>query len=133
MLSLKQTQIFGLMLLGIVTLSSACTHRTVHQVGSHKVTIARHGFQKSLDVEKRNGVDTLEYRGVSTAGSKMTVVISGDKVKVNGVEAGTLRAGDAVTIGDDGVAVNSLDYGESEKYLRANSSGNASTQTSALR
>ena len=120
------------MLLGIVTLS-ACAHKTVHQVGSHKVTIARHGFQKSLDVEKRGGVDTLEYRGVSTAGTKMTVVISGDKVKVNGVEAGTLRAGDAVTIGDDGVAVNSLDYGESEKYLRANSSGDASTQTSALR
>ncbi len=132
MLSLKQTQIFGLMLLGIVTLLSACTHRTTHQVGSHKVTIARHGFQKSLEVEKRGGVDTLEYRGVSTAGAKMTVVISGDKVKVNGVEAGRLRPGDAVTIGDDGVAVNSLDYGESEKYLRANAAGDSSTQTSAL-
>lgn len=132
MLSLKKTQTMGL-ILGVLTLSSACTHRTVHQVGSHKVTVARHGFQKSLDIEKRGGVDTLEYRGVSTAGTKLTVVISGDKVKVNGVNAGMLREGDAVTIGDDGVAVNSLDYGESEKYLRANSSGDASTQTSALR
>ena len=121
------------MLLGIDTLSSASTHRTVHQVGSHKVTVARHGFQKSLEVEKRNGIDTLEYRGVSTAGSKMTVVISGDKVKVNGLEAGKLRPGDAVTIGDNGVAVNSMDYGQSAKYLRDNSSSDASTQTSALR
>ncbi|HWN09253.1 MAG TPA: hypothetical protein VNO50_08305 [Pyrinomonadaceae bacterium] len=133
MLSLKKTPAMCLVLLGVLTLSSACTHRTVHQVGSHKVTVARHGFQKSLDIEKRGGVETLEYRGVSTAGTKTTVVISGDKVKVNGVNVGTLREGDAVTIGDDGVAVNSLDYGESEKYLRANSSGDASTQTSALR
>ncbi len=133
MLNLKRMQVLGLMLLGVVTLSSACTHRTVHQVGSHKVTVARHGFQKSLEVDKRGGVDTLEYRGVSTAGTKMTVVISGDKVKVNGVNAGMLRAGDSVTIGDAGVAVNSLDYGESEKYLRANAPADASTQTSALR
>ncbi len=133
MISLKKSQIVGLMLLGVLTLSFACTHRTVSQVGSHKVTVARHGFQKSFDVEKRNGVDTLEYRGVSTAGSKLTVVISGDEVKVNGVKVGRLREGDAVTIGDDGVAVNSLDYGESEKYLRANSSSDASTQRSSLR
>jgi hypothetical protein len=133
MFSLKRIQIVGLMLLGVLTLSSACTHKTVRQVGSHKVTVARHGFQKSLEVDKRGGVDTLEYRGVSTAGTKLTVVISGDKVKVNGVDAGMLRAGDSVLIGDDGVAVNSLDYGESEKYLRANVSGDASSQTSARR
>ena len=123
MLSLKKLNVLGLMLLGVLTLSSACTHRTVHQVGSHKVTVARHGFQKSLDVTKRDGVETLEYRGVSTAGTKTTVVISGDKVKVNGVDVGKLRAGDSVLIGDEGVAVNSLDYGESEKYLKGNASG----------
>jgi len=121
MLSLKKLHVLGLMLLGVLTLSSACTHRTVHQVGSHKVTVARHGFQKSLDVAKRDGVETLEYRGVSTAGTKTTVVISGDKVKVNGVDVGKLRAGDSVLIGDEGVAVNAMDYGESEKYLKANS------------
>jgi len=107
--------------------------RSVHQVGSHKVTVARHGWQKPVAIEKRGGIDTLEYKGVSTAGTKTTVVISGEKVKVNGVNAGMLRAGDSVTIGDDGVAVNSLDYGESEKYLRANGGGDASTQTSELR
>jgi hypothetical protein len=133
MLSLRKSQALGLMLLGALILSAACTHRTVHQVGSHKVTIARHGFQKSLSADKRAGVATFEYIGVSTAGSELKVSITGDRVKVNGVNAGTLREGDAVTIGDDGVAVNSLDYGESEKYLRANGGGDASTQTSELR
>jgi hypothetical protein len=37
-----------------------------------------------------------------------------------------IKPGDSVLIGDEGVAVNSLDYGESEKYLRANSN---STET----
>ncbi len=133
MLSLKKSQAVGLMLLGVLIFSSACTHKTVHQVGSHKVTVARHGFQKALDVDKRDGVATFEYEGVSTAGSKLKVAITGDKVKVNGVNAGMLREGDSVTIGDDGVAVNSLDYGESEKYLRANDSTDGASQTSALR
>ena len=88
MLSLKRLQVLGLMLLGILTLSSACTHRTVHQVGSHKVTVARHGFEKSLSVDKRGGVATFEYIGVSTAGSELKVSITGDKVKVNGINAG---------------------------------------------
>lgn len=134
MLILNKSQTAGL-LLGVLIFSSACTHKTVHQVGSHKVTVARHGFQKALDVNKRgvDGVATFEYEGVSTAGSNLKVAITGDKVKVNGVNAGMLRDGDSVTIGDDGVAVNSLDYGESEKYLRANDSTDGASQTSALR
>jgi hypothetical protein len=32
-----------------------------------------------------------------------------------------------VLIGDEGVAVNSLDYGESEKYLRANGAATDAT------
>ncbi len=127
MLILKKSQTAGLMLLGVLIVSSACTHKTVHQVGSHKVTVARHGFQKALDVDKRGEVATFEYEGVSTAGSKLKVVITGHKVKVNGANAGMLREGDSVTIGDDGVAVNSLDYGESEKYLRANDSASEAT------
>jgi hypothetical protein len=133
MLSLRKSQTLGLMLLGILTLSASCTHRTVHQVGSHKVTIARHGFQKSLNADKRAGVATFEYIGVSTAGNELKVSITGDRVKVNGINAGMLREGDSVTIGDDGVAVNALDYGQSEKYLRANNTGDPLTQTSELR
>ena len=53
--------------------------------------------------------------------------VTGDTVKINGIPAGMLREGDSVTIGDDGVAVNSLDYGESEKYLRANDSASEAT------
>ena len=117
----------GLLLLGMLTLSSACTHQTVHHVGSHKVTIARHGFQKAPDVSQRGGVATFKFEGVSTAGEKLKVSIVGDTVEINGTSAGELRAGDCVFIGDEGVAVNSLDYGESEKYLRANNSASEST------
>ena len=52
----------------------------------------------------------------------MKVTIRGDSIKVNDKETGKLRPGDSVLIGDEGVAVNELDYGETEKYLRANSS-----------
>jgi hypothetical protein len=73
MLSLKNSKTLGLLLFGVLTFSSACTHQTVHQVGSHKVTVARHGFQNKLNVDKRGGVATFEYEGVSTAGSKLKV------------------------------------------------------------
>jgi hypothetical protein len=128
MLSLiKKSHSIGLLLFGLLIVLPACTHQTVHQVGSHKVTVARHGFQKKLDVDKQAG--TFEYAGVSTDGKGLTVSIVGDKVKVNGSLLGKLRAGDSVLIGDSGVAVNSLDYGESEKYLRANGSTPETTVT----
>ena len=59
---------------------------------------------------------TLEYAGINTDGKGLKVSIQGDKVSINGVERGNLLPGDSVLISDDGVAVNSLDYGESEKY-----------------
>ena len=80
-------------------------------MGSHKVTVSRHGFEKKLHSDKNFG--TFEYEGVSITGQKMKVTIDGDKVRVNGV-AGMIKPGDSVLIGDDGVAVNSLDYGESK-------------------
>jgi hypothetical protein len=63
---------------------------------------------------------------MSTDGHGLKVSIRGDKVTVNGTE-GQLRPGDSVLISDDGVAVNSLDYGETEKYLRANRAGSDTT------
>jgi hypothetical protein len=113
---LQKTYCLGLVIVGLLTMS-ACTHQKVHQVGSHKVTVSRHGFEKKLQSNKDLG--TFEYEGVSTTGQTMKVTITGEKVRVNGV-AGMIKPGDSVLIGDDGVAVNSLDYGESEKYLRAN-------------
>lgn len=109
-------------LVGLLVFLSACTHQKVVQLGSHRVTIARHGFEKKLDVNAKASVQTFEYEGVSTAGKSLKVTITGDKVKVNDLDYGKLRNGDSVLIGDDGVAVNSMDYGESEKYLRANGS-----------
>lgn len=112
----------GIMLVGLLTLQAACSHRKSVQVGSHKITVSRHGFEKRFYLNGRATEPTFEYAGISTAGNGLKVSIKGDKVNINGVERGKLRAGDSVLISDDGVAVNSLDYGESENYLRANSS-----------
>jgi ribosome-associated protein YbcJ (S4-like RNA binding protein) len=124
---LKKSQSMALMTMGLLIFATACTHRKVVQVGSHQVTVSRHGFEKKLYVNTKASVPTLEYEGVSTAGSRLKVTIMGDKVKVNDTDYGRLRQGDSVLIGDDGVAVNSLDYGESEKYLRTNGVTSEST------
>jgi hypothetical protein len=110
------------MLLGLIVFASACTHRKVMQLGTHKVTVARHGFEKKLQVSAETSIPTFEYAGMSADGRGLKVSIKGDKITVNGTD-GQLRPGDSVLIGDHGVAVNSLDYGETEKYLRANKSG----------
>jgi hypothetical protein len=109
-------------LFGLLVFLPACTQRKIVQLGTHKVTVSRHGFEKKLYVAENAAVPTLEYAGISTDGKGLKVSIQGDKVTINGVDHGQLRPGDSVLISDDGVAVNSLDYGESEKYLRANSS-----------
>lgn len=115
----KMSKVLSLALLGLVVLLAACAHQKVVQVGSHKVTVSRHGFEKKLQFSHEESLATLEYAGMSTDGKGLKVSIKGDKVTVNGV-TGALRPGDSVFIGDDGVAVNSMDYGESEKYLRVN-------------
>ena len=120
---LRKSQVVGFMLVGLLIALPACTHQTVHQVGSHKVTVSRHGFQKKLDVDKQAA--TFEYAGISAAGEGLKVSILVDSIKVNGRDFGKLRPGDSVLITDDGVLVNSLDYGESEKYLRANNTTSA--------
>jgi len=125
----RNTQVIGLALLALVVLLPACTKRSIASVGTHKVTVSRHGFQKKLHVNDQPPVPTFEYAGMSTDGKGLKVSIQGDKITVNGAP-GELKPGDTVLITDDGVAVNSLDYGETEKYLRANSSG---SDTSALR
>ena len=107
-------------LVGSVFLT-ACTHRKVVSLGTHKITVSRHGFEKRLLVNTEAAIPTLEYAGIATDGKGLRVSIAGDDVIVNG-NRGKLKPGDAVLISDDGVAVNSMDYGESEKYLRANGS-----------
>ncbi|MEP6718621.1 MAG: hypothetical protein ABJB21_05745 [bacterium] len=126
MLSLiKKSYAAGIMVLGLLIVLPACAHREVHQVGSHKVTVARHGLLKKFDVDEQAA--TLEYAGIGRSGEGLKISMNGDSVRVNGRD-GKLRPGDSVLISDDGVAVNSLDYGASEKYLRAN---NAAASTTA--
>jgi len=121
-----KSQVLGIALLGLVTILPACTSRKVVQVGSHKVTVLRHRFENKLKVSDQASVPTFEYVGMSTDTKQLKVSIKGDKIWVNDV-AGQLRAGDSVLLGDEGVAVNSMDYGETEKYLRANSPGTNTT------
>jgi hypothetical protein len=111
----------GFALLALVVFLPACTHQKVVQLGTHKVTLSRHGFQNKFHVVEKAPVPTLEYSGMSTDRRALKVSIEGDQVTVNGV-VGRVRAGDSILIGDDGVAVNSLDYGESAKYLHDNNS-----------
>lgn len=118
----RKSQVLSIALLGLVTILPACTRQKTVQLGTHKVTVSRHGFEKRLQVSEQASVPTLEYAGLSTDGRGLKVSIKGDKIKVNDY-SGELRPGDSVLIGDDGVAVNSMDYGETEKYLRANSAG----------
>lgn len=122
-----KSRILTIALVALVVLLPACTHRRVVQVGSHTVTVLRHGFEKKFHVTQKPSVPGFEYAGLATDGRGLKVSIEGDRVTVNGIP-GKLRPGDSVLIGDDGVAVNSLDYGESEKYLRAN---NSATEASA--
>jgi hypothetical protein len=115
----------GIALAGLMIFIPACSHNKLVQIGTHKVTVTRHGFEKRLRVDWN--APSLEYAGVATDGKGLKVSIQGDKVMVNGV-AGQLHPGDSVFISDEGVRVNSMDYGESEKYLR----GNGSTAVSSL-
>lgn len=118
---LSKSQMIGILLVGVLASSSACSHKKVLLVGSHKVTVTRHGIEKGLHLGHQADVASFDFDGVSPTGGSFKVVIRGDKISVNGVD-GMLRTDDSVLISDDGVAVNSMDYGDSEKYLRANSS-----------
>jgi len=116
---IKRSYAAGFMLMGLLIVLPACAHRETHQIGSHKVTVARHGLIKKIDVDEKSG--RFEYAGIGRGGEGLKVSMNGDSLKVNGLD-GKLKQGDSVLISDDGVAVNSLDYGETEKYLRANNS-----------
>ena len=117
----KSQTLLATAILAVLVFLPACAHRKIVQLDSHKVTVSRHGFEKKFDVVETKTGPRFEYAGISTDGKGLKVSIEGDRVTINGVD-GKLRPGDAVLITDDGVAVNSLDYGESEKYLRANNS-----------
>ena len=117
-----KSKTIGFASLAFLILVAGCSIHKTHQVGTHTVTVSRHGYVKSLSSD---GTSNFRFEAVSTGGETLKVTINGDKVKVNGDDYGLLRPGDSVYIGDDGVAVNSLDYGESKKYLRDNAMSQA--------
>ncbi len=126
MRSIHKTVAVSVALIAVVTMASSCNRRSVVSIGSHKVTLSRHGFSKKFHVNDRASEPTFEYAGVSTDGRALKVFIQGDKIKINGVD-GRLRPGDSVLITDDGVAINQLDYGQSAKYLKENNSNTSTT------
>lgn len=112
-----------LFFLSAVLLVNGCGHH--RQMGatsfaSHKVTLDRGGVTNRFGVEDRGQLAIFHYAGFSLSGKHLNVTIENDKVTVNDKNVGLLKQGDVVHIGDDGLTVNSLDYGQTEKYLQEN-------------
>ena len=112
-----------LFFLSAVLLASGCGHH--RQTGgisfaSHKVTLNRGGITNRFGVEDRGQLAIFHYDGYSMTGTRLKVTIENDKVMVNEKNIGVLKQGDVVHIGDDGLTVNALDYGQTSAYLEAN-------------
>jgi hypothetical protein len=113
----------GFVSLALLLFVAGCSIHKTHQVGTHRVTVSRYRYEKSLTSDNAGN---FQFEGESTAGETLLkVTINGDKVRVNGVDYGLLRPGDSVYLGDRGVAVNELDYDATQKYLRENASNQA--------
>lgn len=115
--------IAALLLISSLVLLAGCNHfrtRRSTTFASHKATVDRHGVTHRFGVENRGQLDILHYEGDNLNGDRLTVTIENDKVTVNDKEVGNLKRGDTIHIGDDGLTVNSLDYGQTTKYLEAN-------------
>jgi hypothetical protein len=121
--SLFTKSIAFLVFLSAVLIIHGCGHHRQSQtatVGSHKVILDRQGVTNRFGVEERGQLAVFRYDGFGMTGKRLNVEIENDKVTVNNKSVGMLKLGDVVHIGDDGITVNSLDYGESAKYLEAN-------------
>jgi hypothetical protein len=111
-----------LIILSCVLIVSGCGHhrtRRTASVASHKVMLDRQGITNRFGVEERGDVATFHYDGHSLSG-RLRITIENDKVTVDEKSMGMLKQGDVVRIGDDGLTVNSLDHGQTAKYLQAN-------------
>lgn len=118
----KYTKAFAVLLvLSAAILLQGCGHNTGSlSFASHKVKLDRHGITNRFGVEDRDDkLAIFRYDGYSHSGTRLRVTIENDKVMVNDKNVGVLKQGDSVQIGDDGLTVNSLDYGQTAKYLEA--------------
>lgn len=111
-----------LMVLSSILIVSGCGHHRTRRsasFASHKVVLDRQGITNRFGVEERGDVATFHYDGHSLSG-RLRITIENDKVTINEKNMGMLKQGDVVRIGDDGLTVNSLDHGQTAKYLEAN-------------
>ncbi len=104
----------------VILLQGCGHHNRSTRFASHKVTNERNGITNRFGVESRDKLEIFHYDGVSLSGERLRVRIENDKVVINDKEVGLLNKGDAVHLGDEGIRVNSMDYGQSEKYLKGN-------------
>jgi hypothetical protein len=126
------TAIAVLLVLSSVILFAGCGRNNTGALSfaSHKVKLSRHGITNRFGVEERDQFPTFHYDGYGLDGNRLKVKIRDDRVMINDKEAGMLKSGDSILIGDEGLAVNSLDYGQTQKYLQDNAKQETSQQTS---
>ena len=108
-----------LLFLSSVMLFQGCSHHNTGALSfdSHKVKLDRRGITNRFGVEERDHA-IFHYDGYSLSGDRLKVTIENEKVSVNEKQVGMLKAGDSVQIGDDGLTVNKLDHGQTEKYFQ---------------
>ncbi|MBV9959181.1 MAG: hypothetical protein JO360_12210 [Acidobacteria bacterium] len=116
------TGVASLLLLSSIFIFSGCGHANSGELSfsSHKVSLRRHGITNRFGVEERGESPVFRYDGYSLHGDRLQVKIENEKVSINEKQIGMLKQGDSIHIGDEGLRVNSLDYGQTEKYLQQN-------------
>lgn len=117
----RTVAILGLLIISSLIVLAGCNRHSTMKVGTHTVRLSRGGVEKSISYDPQATPPKFEYSGLGIDGKRLKVRVAGDKITVNGVE-GMLQPGDKVLIVDDGVLINDLDFGQSERYMQANKS-----------
>jgi hypothetical protein len=107
-----------------------CLRTHAVQFGSHNVTVSRHGVTNRIGIEEHDNIAIFRYSGLNTTGERVDVKIQNEEITLNGHSQGLLRPGDTVRIADEGIAVNSMDFGQTAKYLEANAERGVATSNS---
>ena len=117
-----------LLFLSAALLVQGCGHNTGSlSFASHKVKLDRHGITNRFGLEERDQT-IFHYDGYGMHGDRLKVTIQNEKVSINEKQVGILKQGDSIHIGDDGLTVNSLDYGQTEKYFQESLKQQETTQ-----
>ncbi len=108
-----------LLFLSSIVLLQGCGNSGSTKFASHKVTMKRSGVTNRFGVEERGPVAIFNYDGYNLSGERLKLTIENDKVMINDQLAGHLKQGDSIRIADEGVSINSLDFGQTKEYLKA--------------